>query len=205
MTQELGRTTAADTEWFTRDRFGLFIHWGIYALPPATNGSNSARDSRRGLPEVLRPLLPRPLRPRKVGQRGEERGHEVLRRHDQTSRRLLPLGLGPHGLQVTNTPWGEDLIAPMVEAFRAEGMKVGFYHSLIDWHHPEFPVDGLPQARRQGVHRGQQRPRHRPLPRVPARPDPRAPDPLRPGRCHVVRLLLLGPGLGRQGQGRLGL
>jgi len=29
----------------------------------------------------------------------------------------------------------------MVEAFRAEGLKVGFYHSLIDWHHPEFPID----------------------------------------------------------------
>ena len=32
MTRELRQTTA-DTEWFTRDRFGLFIHWGIYALP----------------------------------------------------------------------------------------------------------------------------------------------------------------------------
>jgi hypothetical protein len=49
--------------------------------------------------------------------------------------------------KVTNTPWGEDLIAPMVEAFRSEDMKVGFYHSLIDWHHPEFPVDGLHSRR----------------------------------------------------------
>ena len=32
MTRVLRQTTA-DTEWFTRDRFGLFIHWGIYALP----------------------------------------------------------------------------------------------------------------------------------------------------------------------------
>jgi alpha-L-fucosidase len=38
---------------------------------------------------------------------------------------------------------GRDLLGPMVEAFRAEGLRVGFYHSLIDWHHPEFPVDGL--------------------------------------------------------------
>jgi alpha-L-fucosidase len=35
----------------------------------------------------------------------------------------------------------------MVEAFRAEGLKVGFYHSLIDWHHPEFPIDGLHSSR----------------------------------------------------------
>jgi alpha-L-fucosidase len=40
-----------------------------------------------------------------------------------------------------NTPCGKDLLRPMVEAFRAEGLKVGFYYSLLDWHHPEFPVD----------------------------------------------------------------
>jgi alpha-L-fucosidase len=45
--------------------------------------------------------------------------------------------------KATNTPAGRDLLAPMVEAFRAEGLKVGFYHSLLDWHHPEFPVDGF--------------------------------------------------------------
>ncbi|MEA3345045.1 MAG: alpha-L-fucosidase, partial [Chloroflexota bacterium] len=43
--------------------------------------------------------------------------------------------------KATNTPYGKDLLRPMVEAFRAEGLRVGFYYSLIDWHHPEFPVD----------------------------------------------------------------
>ncbi len=42
-----------------------------------------------------------------------------------------------------NTPCGKDLLKPMVDAFRAEGLKVGFYYSLLDWHHPEFPIDGL--------------------------------------------------------------
>jgi alpha-L-fucosidase len=31
----------------------------------------------------------------------------------------------------------------MVQAFRNEGLKVGFYHSVIDWHHPQFTIDGL--------------------------------------------------------------
>jgi alpha-L-fucosidase len=43
--------------------------------------------------------------------------------------------------KATNTPAGRDLVRPWVDAFRAEGLKIGFYHSLIDWHHPEFPVD----------------------------------------------------------------
>jgi alpha-L-fucosidase len=45
--------------------------------------------------------------------------------------------------KATNTPAKRDLLKPFVEAFRAEGLKVGFYYSLIDWHHPEFPIDGL--------------------------------------------------------------
>jgi alpha-L-fucosidase len=43
--------------------------------------------------------------------------------------------------KVTNTPYGKDLLRPFVDAFRAEGLRIGFYHSLIDWHHPEYPVD----------------------------------------------------------------
>lgn len=42
----------------------------------------------------------------------------------------------------THTPYGRDLVAPFVEAVRAAGLKVGFYHSLLDWHHPHFTIDG---------------------------------------------------------------
>ena len=31
----------------------------------------------------------------------------------------------------------------MVEAFRAAGLRTGFYHSVIDWHHPQFVIDDL--------------------------------------------------------------
>ncbi len=56
-----------------------------------------------------------------------------------------------------NTPAGRDLLKPMVEAFRSEGLKVGFYHSLIDWHHPEFPVDGLHPQRGDEAFRGREK------------------------------------------------
>src|ERR671912_214220 len=45
--------------------------------------------------------------------------------------------------KATNTPAGRDLLRPWVDAFRGEGLKVGFYHSVIDWHHPEYPVDRI--------------------------------------------------------------
>ena len=41
----------------------------------------------------------------------------------------------------TNTPFGRDLVREYVDAFREEGLRIGFYYSLIDWHHPDFPID----------------------------------------------------------------
>lgn len=35
---------------------------------------------------------------------------------------------------------GRDLVREFTEAFRAEGLKVGFYYSLLDWHHPDYPA-----------------------------------------------------------------
>jgi alpha-L-fucosidase len=60
------------------------------------------------------------------------------------------------GYKAPNTPAKRDLLTPMVEAFREEELKVGFYHSLIDWHHPEFPVDALHPRRNDLVFRAQE-------------------------------------------------
>ncbi len=43
--------------------------------------------------------------------------------------------------KITNTPFGRDALREVVDAFRAEGIRVGFYYSLIDWHHPDFVLD----------------------------------------------------------------
>ena len=42
---------------------------------------------------------------------------------------------------IVNTPYGKDAIQEWVDAFRAEGLKIGFYYSLLDWHHPEYTID----------------------------------------------------------------
>lgn len=42
----------------------------------------------------------------------------------------------------TNTPCGRDLVREFVDAFRTEGIRVGFYYSLLDWHHEDYPAYG---------------------------------------------------------------
>ena len=62
-----------------------------------------------------------------------------------TTRHHEGFALWPSDYGVFNTRnfmGGRDLVAPFVEACRRNGLKVGLYYSLIDWHHPSFPVDG---------------------------------------------------------------
>ena len=67
----------------------------------------------------------------------------------------------------TNTPAGRDLVREYVDAFRAEGMHIGFYYSLIDWHHPGFPDRPAASAPRGRKRRGAQSgPRHAQVCRV---------------------------------------
>ena len=64
----------ARMKWWTDARFGMFIHWGLYALPARHEWvKNHEKHHRRGLPEVLRALQPRPLQSPGVGAPGQGR------------------------------------------------------------------------------------------------------------------------------------
>jgi alpha-L-fucosidase len=140
----LPEPTAGKTDWFVHDRFGLFIHWGIYALPARHEWvKNRERIPDAAYQRYFDHFDPDLYDPRAWARAAKNAGMKYFvvttKHHDGFC--LWDSGLTEY--KATNTPAGRDLIAPMVEAFRAEGLKVGFYHSLIDWHHPEFPVDGL--------------------------------------------------------------
>jgi len=136
--------TAGDTSWFTQDRFGLFIHWGIYALPArhewVKNREKIPDETYQRYFEHFDPDL---YDPNVWASLAKDAGMKYFvvttKHHDGFC--LFDSQLTDY--KATNTPAGRDLIRPMVEAFRAQGLKVGFYHSLIDWHHPQFPIDGL--------------------------------------------------------------
>lgn len=46
------------------------------------------------------------------------------------------------GYEVLNTAYAKNALRPFIDVFHAEGLRIGFYYSLLDWHHPEFPIDG---------------------------------------------------------------
>lgn len=140
----LPEPTVGDTSWFVRDRFGLFIHWGIYALPArhewVKNREKIRDEDYRKYFDHFCPDLYDP------GVWAQEAKNAGMKYFVVTSKHHDGFCLWDSALtdyKATSTPWGKDLLDPMVEAFRGEDLRVGFYHSLIDWHHPEFPIDGI--------------------------------------------------------------
>lgn len=131
-----------DTRWFTELRFGMFIHWGLYALAARHEWvkSREERDDAyyRKYFENFNPDLYDPADwAREARRAGMKYVVITTRHHDGFS--LWDTAHSDY--KSTNTPCGRDLIAPFVEAFRAEGLRVGFYYSLLDWHHPHYTVD----------------------------------------------------------------
>jgi alpha-L-fucosidase len=136
--------TAGDTGWFVHDRFGLFIHWGIYALPARHEWvKHRERIRDEDYQRYFDHFYPDLYDPTAWAHEARSAGMTYVvvttKHHDGFC--LWDSALTDY--KVTNTPWGQDLLRPLVDAFRAEGLKIGFYHSLIDWHHPAFPIDGL--------------------------------------------------------------
>ena len=136
--------TAGNTDWFIHDRFGLFIHWGLYALPARHEWvKNRERIPDEVYQRYFEHFDPDLYDPKEWARAAKNAGMKYF---VVTSKHHEGFCLWDSKLtdyKATNTPAGRDLLRPMVEAFREEGLKIGFYHSLIDWHHPEFPVDGV--------------------------------------------------------------
>ena len=136
------RPTAGDSTWFVRDRFGMFIHWGLYALPSRNEWYKSIEEVPDSeYQKHFNHFYPDLYDPRAWARTAREAGMKYFVVTTKHHEGFCLWDSQYTDYKATNTPWGKDLLKPMVEAFRGEGLRVGFYHSLIDWHHPEFTVD----------------------------------------------------------------
>ncbi len=129
-------------EWWTRARFGMFIHWGLYALAARHEWVKSQEripdEEYRKYFEHFDPDLYDPRRWARAAREAGMKYFVVTTKHHEG---FCLWDSQVTDYKVTNTPYGRDLLGPMVEAFREEGLGVGFYYSLLDWHHPAYPID----------------------------------------------------------------
>lgn len=125
-------------EWWHEAKFGMFIHWGLYSVV----GRHEWAMEVEAIPVAEYEQLARKFRPRpncarewaKLARRAGMKYMVMTTRHHE--------GFCLFDTQYTDycapkQACGRDLVAEYVTAARAQGLRVGFYHSLMDWHHPD--------------------------------------------------------------------
>lgn len=144
--KRLGNETAAEKtkrmEWWTDARFGMFIHWGLYALPARHEWVKSNEHiTNEAYQKYFDNFNPDLFNPKQWAKEAKAAGmkYAVLTTKHHEGFTLFDSKYTDY--KATNTQAKRDLVKEFVDAFRAEGIKIGFYYSLIDWHHPDFTVD----------------------------------------------------------------
>jgi alpha-L-fucosidase len=129
-------------KWWTDARFGMFIHWGLYALPArhewVKNNERMTNEQYQKYFEMFNPDMWEPHEWAKMAKAAGMKYVVLTAKHHEG---FCLFDSKYTDYKATNTPYGKDLIKDYVEAFRSEGLKVGFYYSLIDWHHPDYTID----------------------------------------------------------------
>jgi alpha-L-fucosidase len=130
-------------EEFRAAKFGLFIHWGLYAIP--------ARDER----EVHHYHVPVDVYERYRDQFNPTLfdAGQVVGLARRAGMRYITFTTKHHDgfciydsaltdYKITRTPFGRDVTKELVEACHQNGLKIFLYYSLLDWHHPDYTPDG---------------------------------------------------------------
>ena len=139
-------------EKFQQDRFGMFIHWGAYAASGRSEWLRSHdRLSIEAYQKYVDAFNPKEGCIKEWARLAKEAGMKyaviTTKHHDGFC--MFKSEYTDYSVYHTI---GRDLIKEYVEAFREQGIQIGFYYSTIDWHHEDFPHYGdLQHPRRDDV------------------------------------------------------
>ncbi|MDB5134760.1 MAG: alpha-L-fucosidase [Mucilaginibacter sp.] len=144
--KRLGNETAAQKkqrmEWWTDARFGMFIHWGLYSQAARHEWvKHNEHLTNAEYQKYFDQFNPDHFDPKKWAREAKAAGmkYAVLTTKHHEGFCLFDSKYTDY--KAPNTHAKRDLVKEYVDAFRAEGMKVGFYYSLLDWHHPDYTMD----------------------------------------------------------------
>ena len=124
--------------WWHAAKFGMFIHWGLYSV----RGRHEWAMEEEGIPiseymAMAREFKPAPNAPREFARLAKAAGQKYMVMTTKHHEGFCNFDTKLTTYCATKQGPGRDLVREYVEAARAEGLRVGFYYSLMDWHHPD--------------------------------------------------------------------
>lgn len=135
-------TSGKRTDWFVEARFGMFIHWGLYSLAARHEWvRNRERLTAEEYEKYFRHFDPDLFNPKEWARAAKNAGMKYMVVGSKHHEGFCLWDSKHTDYKAPNTPCGKDLLRPLLDAFREEGLRTGVYYSLLDWHHPEFTVD----------------------------------------------------------------
>ena len=138
------------SHWFDTGRFGMFIHWGLSSVHgwelswPLVGGTASLPYCQRAsiadyyaAAQVFNPVRYDARDWARLAKRlGMQYATLTTKHHDGFAMFDTKLS----DFSIVRAPYGRDVVREFVDAFRAEGLRIGMYFSLSDWHHPDYPA-----------------------------------------------------------------
>jgi alpha-L-fucosidase len=137
-------------DWWRNARFGMFIHWGLYSPAAGKWDGKEAAGAGEWLltnaqvdPIAYREALLPQFNPVKFDAAewasiARDAGMQYVvitsKHHDGFC--LWPSDLTDY--DVESTPFKRDIMKELADAVRADGMRMGWYHSIMDWTHPDY-------------------------------------------------------------------
>jgi alpha-L-fucosidase len=130
-------------DWFFSHRFGMFLHWGVYAVP----AWHEQIQWRQGIPrreyeKYAEAFNPQRYDPDRWLDLAEAVGMDSVcftaKHHDG----FCLWDTDCTDFKVTKTPYGQDVLAMLAAACHRRGMPLRLYYSVVDWHHPCYPTHG---------------------------------------------------------------
>ncbi len=130
-------------DWFFKKRFGLFVHWGLYAIPAWQEQVLwRGRMPRKEYEPLIHKFNPTRFDPDAWIDIMQDAGMEYLcfttKHHDG----FCMWDTKHTDYNIMHTPYGKDILAMLAKACERRGIVFGTYYSIPDWHHPNYPNQG---------------------------------------------------------------
>jgi alpha-L-fucosidase len=125
-------------QWWHEARFGMFIHWGLYSVL----GRHEWAMEEEGIPvseyeQLAKKFNPKPNSPQAFAKLAKAAGQKYMVMTSKHHEGFCNFDTKLTSYCAPKQGPGRDLLREYVEAVRAEGLRFGFYYSLMDWHHPD--------------------------------------------------------------------